>query len=85
MKENPHIGSSLDSFLREEGILEEATEHAVKAADAWRTTLNEAMDEQIALLKSEPLERGLFVNVNPFTRNRIVEIWSMIKEAKGAA
>lgn len=30
MKQNRHIGSSLDEFLKEEGIYEEATARAVK-------------------------------------------------------
>ena len=34
--QNPHIGSSLDDFLREEGILEEARSIAVKEALAWQ-------------------------------------------------
>jgi len=34
--QNPHIGSSLDEFLREEGILEEARSIAVKEALAWQ-------------------------------------------------
>ena len=34
--ENPHIGSSLDDFLREEGILEKARSIAVKEALAWQ-------------------------------------------------
>lgn len=33
---NPHIGSSLDDFLREEEILEEARSIAVKEALAWQ-------------------------------------------------
>ena len=36
VNENPHIGSSLDDFLREEGILEEARSIAVKEALAWQ-------------------------------------------------
>jgi antitoxin HicB len=36
--DNPHIGSSLDDFLREEGILEEARFVAVKEALKWLTT-----------------------------------------------
>lgn len=35
-KKNPHIGSSLDDFLREEGILEEARATALKEALAWQ-------------------------------------------------
>ncbi len=32
-------GSTLDDFLAEEGILEEATEHAVKSVLAWQIDL----------------------------------------------
>jgi antitoxin HicB len=35
-KRNKHIGSSLDDFLKEEGILEEARAAAVKEAVAWQ-------------------------------------------------
>jgi antitoxin HicB len=35
-KRNPHIGSSLDQFLEEEGILEEARAVALKEALAWQ-------------------------------------------------
>jgi len=34
--QNPHFGSSLDDFLREEGILEEARSIAVKEALAFQ-------------------------------------------------
>jgi antitoxin HicB len=44
MKKNPHFGSSLEDFLEAEGILEEATEHAIKAVVAWQ--LRTKMDEQ---------------------------------------
>lgn len=35
-KKNPHIGSTLDSFLKEEGILEEVTLRAMKRVLAWQ-------------------------------------------------
>lgn len=35
-KRNPHIGSSLDDFLKEEGILEEARAVALKETLAWQ-------------------------------------------------
>lgn len=35
-KKNPHIGSSLDDFLKEEGTLEEARAVAIKEALAWQ-------------------------------------------------
>jgi len=43
-KTNPHRGSSLDDFLEEEGLLEEATAKAVKKTLAWQ--LAKAMKEQ---------------------------------------
>ena len=33
---NPHIGSSFDDYLAEEGILEEVSTIAYARADAWR-------------------------------------------------
>jgi antitoxin HicB len=44
MTKNPHFGSSLEDFLEAEGILEEATEHAIKAVVAWQ--LKTKMDQQ---------------------------------------
>ena len=44
MKRNPHFGSSLEDFLEAEGLLEEATEHAIKAVVAWQ--LKTKMDQQ---------------------------------------
>ena len=36
MTEKKHHGSTLESFLEEEGLLEEATIGAVEAAIAWK-------------------------------------------------
>jgi len=44
MSTNPHIGSSFDEFLKEEGIYEDATAHAVKHVLAWQ--IAEAMRAQ---------------------------------------
>jgi antitoxin HicB len=44
MKKNPHFGSTLEDFLAAEGLLEEATEHAIKAVIAWQ--LKTTMDQQ---------------------------------------
>ena len=41
-KRNPHIGSSLDDFLKEEGIYEETRAVATKEALAWQ--VQQAMD-----------------------------------------
>ena len=35
-KKNPHHGSTLDSFLKEEGVLEEFRAAAVKEVIAWQ-------------------------------------------------
>ena len=35
-KKNPHVGSSLDDFLREEGILEQTRATALKELIAWQ-------------------------------------------------
>ncbi len=43
-KTNPRRGSSLDNFLAEEGILEEATAKAAKKALAWQFA--QAMKDQ---------------------------------------
>ncbi|KAB8042235.1 helix-turn-helix domain-containing protein [Janthinobacterium aquaticum] len=41
---SPHLGSSLDDFLREEGIFEQTRNQAVKEVIAWQ--LAQAMREQ---------------------------------------
>lgn len=41
---NKHIGSSFDDFLREEGLHDEATTHAIKRVLAWQ--IEQAMAEQ---------------------------------------
>jgi predicted XRE-type DNA-binding protein len=43
-KKNKHIGSSIDDFVKEEGIFEEAQAQAVKEVVAWQ--LAEAMKKQ---------------------------------------
>jgi antitoxin HicB len=44
MSKNPHIGSTLDDFLREEGIFEDATNYAIKKVLAWQ--VEKAMRDQ---------------------------------------
>jgi antitoxin HicB len=44
MSDNPHIGSTLEDFLREEGIFEDATNYAVKRVLAWQ--VEQVMREQ---------------------------------------
>jgi antitoxin HicB len=43
-KRNPHMGSSLDDFLKEEGIYEELQVQAIKETVAWQ--LEEAMKKK---------------------------------------
>jgi antitoxin HicB len=38
-RRNVHVGSSLDDFLKEEGILEETRVVAIKEAIAWKILL----------------------------------------------
>ena len=40
----PHLGSSLDDFLKEEGIFEQMQNRAIKEVIAWQLT--QAMQEQ---------------------------------------
>jgi antitoxin HicB len=54
VKKNPHIGSTLDDFLREEGLHEDATNYAVKRVLAWQ--LEQAMRDQ-CLTKTEMARR----------------------------
>ncbi|PHV34511.1 XRE family transcriptional regulator [Janthinobacterium sp. NFX145] len=41
---SPHLGSSLDDFLKEEGIFEQTQNRAIKEVIAWQLT--QAMQEQ---------------------------------------
>ena len=43
-KKNPHIGSSFEDFLAEEGLLEDCTNAAMKRVVAWQ--LEQAMQER---------------------------------------
>lgn len=54
MKSNPNIGSSLEDFLKDEGIYEEATNYAVKRVLVWQ--VQKAMKEQ-GLTKAEMARR----------------------------
>jgi DNA-binding Xre family transcriptional regulator len=54
VKKNPHIGSSLDDFLKEDGIHEDATNYAVKRILAWQ--IQKALQEK-ALTKTEMARR----------------------------
>jgi predicted XRE-type DNA-binding protein len=54
MNPNPHIGSSFDDFLKEEGTYEETTLIAIKRVLAWQ--LEQAMKEQ-GLTKVEVAKR----------------------------
>lgn len=44
MNNNPHIGSSFDDYLKEEGIYEDASAHAIKRVIAWQ--IEQAMKSQ---------------------------------------
>lgn len=44
MIKNPHVGSSLDDFMKDEGFFEEASTQAIKEVIAWQ--LAEEMKEK---------------------------------------
>jgi DNA-binding phage protein len=54
MNKNPHIGSTLEDFLKEEEILEDSTNYAVKRVLVWQ--VEQAMREQ-GLTKTEMARR----------------------------
>jgi antitoxin HicB len=54
MTTNPHIGSSFEDWLKEEGIYEEATNHAIKRVLAWQ--IEQAMEAD-GISKSEMARR----------------------------
>jgi predicted XRE-type DNA-binding protein len=54
MSRNKHIGSTLDDFLKEEGIYEDATNFAVKRVLAWQ--VEQAMQKQ-GITKAEMARR----------------------------
>jgi antitoxin HicB len=54
MSSNPHFGSSFDDFLKEEGLYEEATAHAIKRVIAWQ--IEETMKAQ-GITKTEMARR----------------------------
>jgi antitoxin HicB len=51
---NPHIGSSFEDFLNEEGLAADANAHAIKRVLAWQ--IEQAMTEQ-NITKSEMAKR----------------------------
>jgi len=54
MSSNPHIGSSFSDFLKEEGLYDEVTAHAIKRVLAWQ--IEQAMKSQ-GLTKVEMAKR----------------------------
>ncbi len=53
-RNSPHIGSTLDDFLSEDGVLEEVSARAIKRVIAWQ--LAEAMKDQ-GMTKTAMAER----------------------------
>ncbi|MGA3403254.1 MAG: Fis family transcriptional regulator [Acetobacteraceae bacterium] len=54
MSKNPHIGSAFSDFLKEAGLYEEVTAHAIKRVLAWQ--IEQAMKAQ-GLTKVEMAKR----------------------------
>ena len=62
-KRNPHMGSSLDAFLKEEGTFEELQVQAIKEVVAWQ--LEEAMKKkQVSKARLAKLLRTSRTQVN---------------------
>ena len=62
-KRNPHIGSSLDDLLKEEGIFEEVQVQAIKEVIAWQ--LGQAMKKkQVSKARLAKLLRTSRTQVN---------------------
>lgn len=79
---NPHHGSSFESFLEEEGHLEEATAKAIKRVMAWQ--LQQAMKEgkvsKVALAKRLKTSRSQLDRIlDP--ANDQVSLASLVKAA----
>jgi antitoxin HicB len=53
-RKNPHVGSSVESYLEEEGILQSSTLKAVKSVIAWQ--ISEEMKRQ-KITKTRMAER----------------------------
>jgi antitoxin HicB len=54
MTTNPHFGSSFDDWLKEQGLYEEVTTHAIKRVLAWQ--IEQAMKAQ-GISKAEMARR----------------------------
>ncbi|MDN5752525.1 MAG: helix-turn-helix domain-containing protein [Nitrosospira sp.] len=64
---NPHRGSSVDEWLKEEGIFEEVTAKAIKEVIAWQ--LGEVMKAQ-SITKTEMARR---MNTSRFQLDRVLD------------
>jgi antitoxin HicB len=54
MSRNPHIGTAFSDFLKDEGLYDEVTAHAIKRVLAWQ--IEQAMETQ-GLTKVEMAKR----------------------------
>ena len=66
-KKNPHRGTLVDDWLKEEGIFEEVTQRAIKEVLAWQ--LAEAMKEK-SITKTEMARR---MKTSRFQLNRVLD------------
>ena len=66
-KPNKHIGSSLDDFLKEDGVLEETRALAIKEAVAWQ--VQQAMTRE----KITKVEMARRMNTSRAALNRLLD------------
>lgn len=67
MSANPATGSSLEDFLKSEGMYEDATSYAMKRSVAWQA--EEAMREQ----GINKVERSCRMGTSPAHLNRLLD------------
>jgi DNA-binding Xre family transcriptional regulator len=67
MEKNPYHGSTLDSFLEEEGVLEEFRTRAIKEVIAWQ--LEQAMMER----KLSKTDMAKLMNTSRAQLNRLLD------------
>ncbi len=66
MSDNPHLGTSLEDFLSEEGTLETATAVAVKRVIAWQ------LEEEMAKRKLSKTAMAKLMNTSRAQLDRVL-------------
>ncbi|HTZ90298.1 MAG TPA: hypothetical protein VMA71_08155 [Alloacidobacterium sp.] len=70
-KRNSHIGSSLDDFLKEEGVLEETRAIALRETLAWQ--VEQAMKKAQGQMKINKVEMARRMNTSRAALDRLLD------------